>query len=108
MFKKERIPFICLLEIPVWFFVYVILIGVGAQLDQLLFSGQVQQAQEGEVIGHGFPFFTVIVFVIATILLIVAVVKSIVDFIRYSIKKHKKKKAAQEYDNNLPMHDSKE
>ena len=36
------------------------------------------------------------VFVIATVMLAVAIVVSIVNFVRYTIKKHQKKKAARE------------
>ncbi len=88
MFSKKRHPIICLLEIPVEIFVYAIVVGLGVRLDQLIFSNQ---GAEGAM-GHGFPIFTVIVFVVASLGLMVAIIVSIVNFIRYSIQKRQKKK----------------
>lgn len=88
MFSKKRHPIICLLEIPVEIFFYAIVVGLGAQLDQLLFRGGASQ----EVTGHGFPVFTAIVFVLASVGLMIAILASIVNFIRYSIQKRQKKK----------------
>ena len=91
MFSKKRYPIICLLEIPVEIFLYAIAVGLGAQLDALLFSGQ----GTGENGGHGFPFFTAIVFVLASVVLMIAIIASIVNFIRYSIQKRQRKKNAE-------------
>ena len=88
MLSKKRHPIICLLEIPVEIFIYAIVVGLGVQLDQLIFSNQ---GAEGTV-GHGFPIFTVIVFVVASLGLMVAIIVSIVNFIRYSIQKRQRKK----------------
>lgn len=88
MFSKKRYPIFCLLEIPVEIFLYAIVVGLGAQLDQLLFRGGAPQ--EGG--GHGFPVFTAIVFVVASLGLMVAIIVSIVNFIRYTIQKRQRKK----------------
>lgn len=91
MFSKKKYPIICLLEIPVEFVAYVIMIALGAQLDLLLFGPR----NAGQV-GHGFPFFYVIFLVIASILFLISVIWSIVNFIRYTIQKRNKRKRARE------------
>lgn len=89
MLSKKRHPIICLLEIPVEFVAYVILLGIGAQLDQWMFD-----ARGEEVLGHGFPFFSVIFMVGGAVVLLIAVILSLVNFIRYSHEKKKKKDRA--------------
>ncbi len=81
---KKKYPVIYLLEIPVQFFLYVIVIELGAKLDVLLFGTD----------GKG--YLTMIILVAATILLIGATIVSIINFVKGVIKKHKKKKAARE------------
>lgn len=89
MFSKKRHPIICLLEIPVEFVGYVILIGLGAQLDTLLFG-----TGDADIVGHPFPVFFMIVLVIATVLFLVTVGFSVINFFRYSIQKRNGKKKA--------------
>ena len=85
---SKKYPIIYLLEIPVNFFLYVIVIELGAKLDAMLFG--TRNAQDGS----GFPIFTIVVFVLATVALIAATVYSIVKFVRAVIAKNKKRKAA--------------
>ena len=78
---KKKYPVSYLLEIPVQFFLYVIVIELGARLDALLFGTD----------GKG--YLTIIILVAATILLIGATIVSIINFVKGVIKKYKKKKA---------------
>lgn len=90
MFSKKRHPIICLLEIPVEFIAYVILLGIGAQLDQWMFDARSAEAQ-----GHGFPFFFVLFLLVGAALLLLAVILSIANFVRYSHQKRLKKERVQ-------------
>ena len=94
---SKKYPIIYLLEIPVNFFLYVIVIELGAKLDAMLFGAQ--NAQDG----NGFPVLTIVIFVLATLALIAATVYSIVKFVRAVIKKQQKKKAAEKAMQDAPQ-----
>lgn len=89
---KKKYPIIYLFEIPVQVILYAIVVELGAMLDNFIFGGY---RAEG-VAGFEFPYLTVIIFVIATALLAAAIIASIVNFIRHTIKKNKKRQAAKE------------
>lgn len=88
---KKKHPIMYLLEIPMQIVLYVIAIELGAYADALFFGKLQAQFLESD-----YPFFTMIVFVLATIGLFAAMVASIVNFIRALIIRQKKKKAARE------------
>ena len=81
---KKKYPVIYLLEIPVQFFLYVIVIELGAKLEALLFGAD----------GKG--YLTMIIFAAATIVLIGATIVSVINFVKGMMKKYKKRKAARE------------
>lgn len=89
---KKKYPVFYLFQIPIEILFYAIFVELAAKADVYLLGG-------GAVLDNGeraYPFFTMAVFVIATVMLAVAIVVSIVNFVRYTIKKHQKKKAARE------------
>ena len=94
---SKKYPIIYLLEIPVNFFLYVIVIELGAKLDAMLFG--TRNAQDGNT----FPVLTIVIFVLATLALIAATVYSIVKFVRAVIKKQQKKKAAEKAMQDAPQ-----
>ena len=79
-----------LLQIPVWIFLYAIVVELGLIVDALLFGGA---AVEGE---KRIPYLGLAIFVLATIGLIVMCILSIVKFVRTWMKNAKKRKAARE------------
>ncbi len=79
-----------LLQIPVWIFLYAIVVELGLIVDALLFGGA---AAEGE---KRIPYLGLAIFVLATIGLIVTCILSIVKFVRTWMHNAKKKKAARE------------
>lgn len=78
-----------LLQIPVWIFLYAIVVELGLIVDALFFGG----AAEGE---KRIPYLGLAIFVLATIGLIVTCILSIVKFVRTWMHNAKKKKAARE------------
>ena len=89
---KKKYPIFYLFDIPVEVILYAIVVELGAKLDNFIFGGY---RAEG-VAGFEFPYLTVIIFVIATVLLAAAIIASIVNFVRQTIKKRKKRQAAKE------------
>lgn len=87
---NKKYPIFYLLEIPVYVFLYAIAVGLGARLDAFIFGIGTEPAQEAQP----FPVFTVLIFVLGTLVLLVAVIYSIVQFVRGTIRKNQKKKAA--------------
>lgn len=87
---KKKYPIIYLLEIPVEIVFYCIVVELGAMADNLLFGGAEPTGESGR-----FPYLTVIIMAIATVLLAAAIIASIVNCIRYSLKKYQKRKAAE-------------
>ena len=89
---KNKYPLLYLCQIPIEILFYVILVEIAAKIDVSLFCA-------GADLGDGrtaYPYFTVAVLVVATVALVIAVITSIVNCVRFSIKKHKKKQAAKE------------
>ena len=84
---KKKYPVFYLFEIPVEIFLYVIVIQLGARLEAYLFG-----VREDHLV-------STIILVIATVFVIAAIISSIVNFVRGTIKKAKKKKAAKESQN---------
>ena len=78
-----------LLQIPVWIFLYAIVVELGLIVDALLFGG----AAEGE---KRIPYLGLAIFVLATIGLIVMCVLSIVKFVRTWMQNARKRRSARE------------
>ncbi|MBO5986697.1 MAG: hypothetical protein J6X14_04475 [Lachnospiraceae bacterium] len=78
-----------LLQIPVWIFLYAIVVELGLIVDALLFGG----AAEGE---KRIPYLGLAIFVLATIGLIVKCILSIVKFVRTWMQNAKKRRSARE------------
>lgn len=89
---KKKYPIFYLFQIPIEILFYAIVVELAGKADVFLFGGTAV-LDNGE---RAYPFFTVAVFVIATILLAVAIVVSIVNCVRFTIKKYRKKKSARE------------
>lgn len=81
---REKLPIFYLLEIPCEILLYVIVIEVGAMINNLILGEEV------------FPFLAVTILMVATTGLFLMIVLSIANFIKYTIKRNKKKLAAKE------------
>ncbi|MBO4749474.1 MAG: hypothetical protein J5546_04095 [Lachnospiraceae bacterium] len=84
----KKYPVYYLLQIPVWIFLYAIVVELGLIVDSLLFSNM---AEEG---AKRTPYLGIAIFVLASIGLIFLIIRSIVTFVRVWIERAKKKKAA--------------
>ena len=87
---KKKYPIFYLLDILVEIFIYVIVIELGARLDEFLF-GPIKPVEEG----GRYPYLTLIILIAATIALAVMIVVSVVTFVKKTIQNNKKKKSAQ-------------
>ena len=81
---REKLPIFYLLEIPCEIVLYVIVVELGAMLNNLILGRE------------NFPFIALAVMLVASMGLFLLILLSIVNFIKYTVKRNKKRQAAKE------------
>lgn len=81
---REKLPIFYLLEIPCEIVLYVIVVELGAILNNLILGKD------------RFPFIALAIMLVASMGLFLLILLSIVNFIKYTVKRNKKKQAAKE------------
>lgn len=81
---REKLPIFYLLEIPCEIVLYVIVVEIGAILNNMILGDE------------KFPFLALAVMVAASVGLLLMIILSIVNFIKYTVKRNKKRQAAKE------------
>lgn len=81
---KEKFPLFYLLEIPCEIVLFVIVVEIGTILNNMILGEEV------------FPFLAVTVLLVSIMGLFFMILMSIVNFVKYTIKRRQKQQAAQE------------